>query len=202
MDNNEEFRNAIHEAAIFLSVDAEKGEGEALAEKFGVKGVPTYIVMNAAGETVDRWIGFGGPNGFLASLQGAVNDPSIVAEKHARYEESPNACDAEKLGDIYSAEGDLEKAMSMYRAAVELNSEPNVELTGKIFYTLAYGYFKETFELDEVQAGADDVLALDTSESTMALVQVAQMMGMIGNKAEQSDLSRPYLLAALSMTSR
>ena len=200
MDNNNEFRNAIHKAGIFLSVDAEKDEGETLAEKFGVKGFPTYLVLNAAGETVDRWIGYGTPDSFLASLQGAVNDPSTVAEKHTRYEESPNAYDAEKLGDIYSAEGDPEKAMSMYRAAVELNNEPNAELSGKIFYTLASGYFREMIELDEVQASADAVLALDTSESTMTLVQVARMMGMIGNKAGQPDLSRPYLLAALEAT--
>ena len=200
MDTNEEFRSAIHKASIFLSVDAGKGEGAQLAEKFGVKGYPTYLVLNAAGETIDRWFGYGTPDSFLAALQGAVSDPSTVAEKHARYLESPNVYDAEKLGDIYTAEGDTEKALSMYRAAVELNREPNAELAGKIFYTLASGYFKEAVELDEVQAGADAVLATADKDNTMPLVQVARMMGSIGNKAGQPDLSRPYLLAALEAT--
>ncbi|MBD3869106.1 MAG: hypothetical protein IFK94_13370 [Acidobacteria bacterium] len=200
MDENKEFRNAIHEASIFLLLDAEKGEGESLAEKFGVTGYPTYMVLNAAGETVDRWIGYGDPDSFLASLQGAVNDPSTVAEKFARYEASPNACDAEKLGDIYSAERDPEKALAMYRSADELDTESNASLTAKIFHTLAGGFFSETFSLEEITTGADAVLAIDGDDNTMNLVQVASMMGMIGGRAGQPDLSRPYLMAALEAT--
>ena len=200
VDENKEFRNAIHEASIFLKLDAEKGEGEPLAEKYGVHGFPTYIVMNAAGETVDRWSGYGDTEGFLAALQGAVNDPSTVAEKHARYEESPNACDAEKLGDIYDAESESEKALAMYRAADELDEEPNPGLTAKIFNTLAGGYRSETFSLEEIQAGADAVLANDGDGNIMTLLQVARTMGMIGTQAGQPDLSTPYIMAALEAT--
>jgi len=200
VDDNKEFRNAIHEASIFLTLNAEEGEGESLAEQFGVKGFPTYIVLNAGGETVDRWMGYGDPGGFLAALQGAVNDPSTVAEKLARYDESPNACDAEKLGDIYGAQGETENALSMYRVADDLNTDPSSELSGKIFYTLADGYSSETFSLDEIKAGADAVLAIDDGDNTMTLVQVARMMGMIGNKADQPDLSTPYIMAALQAT--
>ncbi len=201
MDENKPFRTAIHESSIFLSVNAEEEiEGEPLAASFGVTGYPTYIVVNAEGETVDRWMGYGDPDGFLAALQGAVGDPSTVAEKFARYEESPNASDAEKLGDIYGAEGDPEKALSMYRAADELDTEPNPGLTGKMFYTLADGFFSETFTLEEITAGADAVLAQEGDDSTMTLVQVARMMGMIANQTGQADLSLPYLKAALEAT--
>ena len=200
MDENKEFRNSIHDAGIFLRLDAEKDEGEPLAERFGVKGYPTYIVLNAAGETVDRWMGYGDPDGFLAALQGAVNDPSTVAEKLARYEEMPNACDAEKLGDIYAAEDDPGKALAMYRAADELNIKPMAGLAGKIFQTLASGYFSETFSLEEITAGADAVLALEGDDNTMTLVQVARTMGMVGNRAGKVELSQPYLLAALEAT--
>ncbi len=161
---------------------------------------PTYIILNAAGETIDRWAGYGGPDIFLATVQSALSDPTTVAEKLARYDESPNASDAEKLGDIYSAEGDSKNALSMYRAAEDLSNEPNAELSGKIFFTMASGYFKEAFELDEVKSGADAVLATTDKDNTMTLVHVARMMGMIGLKAEQPDLSRPYLLAALEAT--
>jgi tetratricopeptide (TPR) repeat protein len=200
VDDNKEFRNAIREASIFLAVDAEKGEGEMLAEQFRVNGYPTFIVVNADGKTVDRWNGYGSPDELLAALQGAVSDPTTVAEKLARYEESPNAIDAEKLGDIYRAEKASEKALAMYRAADELNMEPNPGLTGKIFKTLAGGFSSETFSMEEIQAGADAVLAINGEDNIMTLVQVAQTMGMIGNQAGQPDLSTPYIMAALEAT--
>jgi len=200
VDENRDFRNAIHEASIFLAVDAEKGDGILLAEQFGVKGYPTFIVVNDEGKTVDRWNGYGSPDELLASLQGAVNDPTTVAEKLARYEASPNASDAEKLGDIYKTERESEKALAMYRAADELDTEPNPGLTGKIFHTLAGGFSSEKFSLEEIQAGADAVLAIDGEDNTMTLVQVAQTMGMIGNQAGRPDLSTPYILAALEAT--
>ena len=53
MDENKEFRNSIHDASVVLLLDAEKGEGETLAEQFNVHGYPTYIVLNADGKTVD-----------------------------------------------------------------------------------------------------------------------------------------------------
>jgi tetratricopeptide (TPR) repeat protein len=200
VDENREFRNAIHEAAVFLAVDAEKGEGEPLAEKFRVKGYPTFIVLNADGETVDRWAGSGGTDDLLAALQGAVIDPSTVAEKLARYEASPNAFDAEKLGDIYGTESESEKALAMYRAADELDTEPNPDLTAKIFKTLAGGYRSEKFSLEEIQAGAEAVLANGGEDNTMTLVQVARTMGMIGSDAGRPDLSTPYIMAALEAT--
>ncbi len=200
MDDNHDFRKAIHDTGVFLRLDAEKGEGVPLAEQFSVNGYPTYIVLNATGETVDRWMGYDDAEGFLAALQGAANDPSTVAEKLTRYEESPNACDAEKLGDIYSAESESQKAMSMYRAASELNTEPNPKLTGKIFYTLADGYTSETFSLEEVRTGADAVLAIEAEDNIMNLVQVAHRMGLIGSQAGQPDLSTPYIKAALQAT--
>jgi tetratricopeptide (TPR) repeat protein len=200
VDDNQEFRNAIHKAGIFLRLDAENGEGEQLAEKFNIKGYPTYLVLNQDQETVDRWSGYDTTDGFLASLQGAVNDPSTVAEKLARYEESQNAFDAEKLGDIYYSQGDSEDALAMYRAADDLKGEPDAKLAGKIFYTLAGRFFDEEIGLEEVQAGADAILALEGSDNTMELVQVARIMGMIGNRTDQPDLSRPYLMAALQAT--
>ncbi len=71
--------------AILFNVDCEKGEGPEIAEKYGIRGFPTYIAMNGQGEVSDSWIGYEGPEKWVASVEAAKKDPRTIVEKTAAF---------------------------------------------------------------------------------------------------------------------
>ncbi len=55
-------------SVVFHPLDAEKAEGLELAKPFNVKNYPTFILTNAKGETIDRWLGYSSPERWEKSL--------------------------------------------------------------------------------------------------------------------------------------
>jgi thioredoxin-like negative regulator of GroEL len=183
------------DAVVFTSIDAEKGDGVELAERFGVSGFPTYVVVNSDGELVDRWSGYGGPEHFLSSLKPALADPTTAAEKLARFEKNPTAKDAEKLAGFSAGDGEFARAIELYRKAEEL--DPSKDLSEDIVYT-AYLQWRE----DDTVMGKDFVALVgeslsddDVSDSWMLALSLA---GRVSRAEESAELLRPVLAGALA----
>ncbi len=183
------------DATVFTSIDAEKGEGPELAKLYGVSGFPTYVVLNADGELLDRWSGYGGPEHFLGALGPALADPTTVAQKKARFEASPTAEDAEKLARFASADGEYSRAIDLFRRATELDSSR--DLSEDLVYT-AYlrarkdaGFSAADF-VDFVTEELDDEAA---GEGWMLAVNLASRLA---QREESIELMRPVLEGALS----
>ncbi len=49
--------------------DADGGEGKAVAERFGVRGFPGFVVVDGNGRKIDEFAGFREPNQFLRRLR-------------------------------------------------------------------------------------------------------------------------------------
>lgn len=111
------------EDVVFTSIDAEKGEGIALAEKYGVTGFPTYVVVNTDGELIESWAGYGGPDHFLGAFEVALADPTTFEQKKARYAAEPTAASAQALARVSSATGDYAGAMEYMLAAESLDQD-------------------------------------------------------------------------------
>ena len=54
--SNDEFRAGVGEDAILVQIDAEKGDGVQIAQRYQVSNFPTFILANAEGEVMDRWL--------------------------------------------------------------------------------------------------------------------------------------------------
>ena len=52
-------------------VDPDAGSGRALAQKYGVRGFPTTVVVNPSGGVVKTIVGYSAPNEYLAELRQA-----------------------------------------------------------------------------------------------------------------------------------
>ena len=114
------------DVVIFTSIDAEKGEGIELAKKYGVTGYPTYTMMNAEGELIESWVGYGGPQWFIEALEMAHADPTTFDEKKARFAENPTAEGAKNIGRIASASGEHAEAMQYLEKAESLDASVDV----------------------------------------------------------------------------
>ena len=72
------------EAVVLYKIDCEKGEGIALAKEFKVLGYPTFVLANAEGETIYRWMGYTKPLLF-EKMESGFSDLTTIAEKKERY---------------------------------------------------------------------------------------------------------------------
>ena len=63
---------ALSNKVISFKINAEKGEGIALARKYKVMGYPCFLLLNGKGELVNRSFGYMPPQTFLHWLENAI----------------------------------------------------------------------------------------------------------------------------------
>lgn len=59
---------------INYKIDAERGEGETLARRYGVQAFPTSLFIGSDGRLIRRTVGYNGIDSFLAEAQRALSD--------------------------------------------------------------------------------------------------------------------------------
>jgi thioredoxin-related protein len=55
---------------VAVRYDADAGEGSALAQRYGVRGFPTFVLVDPGGRELDRFSGYRTPEEFVARLRG------------------------------------------------------------------------------------------------------------------------------------
>lgn len=76
----------------FISVkfDMEKGEGIDIAKKYDVKMFPTFLILDAKGEEINRVVGKAGAEEFIEKVKVALNPDNSMAKLKAAYEKDKN----------------------------------------------------------------------------------------------------------------
>ncbi|MCH8024218.1 MAG: hypothetical protein IIB43_05855 [Candidatus Marinimicrobia bacterium] len=77
-----------------MKVDAEKGEGMDLAQRYHITGYPTIIFTRATGGEVDRIIGYLPPDRFLEELDRITSGKNTLESIRAEIEQDPQDLDA------------------------------------------------------------------------------------------------------------
>ncbi len=54
---------------VAVRYDADRGEGKAVAQRFGVNGYPGFVVVDGNGRKIDEFAGFRDANQFLRRLK-------------------------------------------------------------------------------------------------------------------------------------
>ena len=137
------------EPVVLYQADVEKGDGISLAKEFKVKAYPSFIIVNAKGEPLDRWLGYDKDN-FVSILDSALKDKSTISQMEERLEKSPSVDDAAALGRWYLAYGNCKKATKYYQKAQELNSDPEDDYSYEIFLSIACGSLRGEYTFEEV----------------------------------------------------
>lgn len=195
------FDDGIAKHAVLLAVDGEKGEGAEIAKKYKVYGYPTFLLLNANGETLDRWVGYKDEGDFMSVLDGAAKDPVTVAERIARFEKNPSERDAQKIGDLRQADGLHAEACAYYRRAAQLNPSSEAHYTTMIFGAVAMGHKHALYSNDELKSQADAVFASKQSDGNDFL-KVAFTMSKAAYMSKDQALFTPYLKAAVERTAK
>ncbi|NNE07618.1 MAG: thioredoxin family protein, partial [Gemmatimonadetes bacterium] len=130
---NDVVKSAIGSNVVLCKIDAEKGKGIEVARQYSVRNFPTFILMNAEGETMDRWLGYQEDEGFSKSLAKSLEDPKTVSDRLKQFQESPSEADALKLGEIRHHEGMFAESAAYYRRASDLNPQSETPYESYIF---------------------------------------------------------------------
>ena len=190
---------AILGKVVLHKVNGEKDDGPARRQEFKVHGYPTFVLLRADGETLERWIGYGEAKDFVGRLDGALKDPTTIEEKRARYTTSPTWGDAERLGVYHESCDEYIAAARYYREAQAKAKEGNRDLRFSIFDAVASGAREGQFTLDEVKQSADAALAYE-GRTADEVVSVARMTTSLGRKLQNRDIMVPYLELAMQVT--
>ena len=71
---------------ICVKYDMEKGEGPELAEKFGVRAYPTFVILNWDGTLRHKLVGGGDADGFIERVKEAFDDNKALGTLQAKYD--------------------------------------------------------------------------------------------------------------------
>ncbi len=162
-----------------------------------MRGYPTFVLVDADGEEIDRIVGYGGPAHFVPGLARALADPVTVSRREARLASAPTAADAAALGRIMSGRGDAQAAVAHYRRAAEL--DPAGDYASATFEAVAMGFRRGRMPEKELRAAADAVFA-GTDRDPEQLLAVAFQMEAFARRGGRPDLRHPYLGEAVART--
>ena len=105
-------------------------ENESLSTKYGVKAIPTVILVNDQGEELYRWLDYQPADKFAAELKTEISAGVSTAELEKKAAMG-DVVSSVKLGKIYYSKMDWEKA-AKYLAASKLAEDINWRLSAEV----------------------------------------------------------------------
>jgi tetratricopeptide (TPR) repeat protein len=198
VNEDEDIKKAL-EPVFLYQTNAEKGEGKDLAKEFRVRAYPSFILLNADGEIIDRWIGYE-KNFMIKTMDMVLSDLSTHKEKQERYESDPTARDAAALGRFSYSVDEHKQAVTYYTAARKMNDDPSMDYNYQIFESMYRGRNGDDFTFDDIMKAADNVMSSKAAEPKDKL-SAAMRFTYLANKQDRLDVVAPYIEAGLKVAS-
>ncbi|MCA9726244.1 MAG: thioredoxin family protein [Candidatus Eisenbacteria bacterium] len=184
------------ESVILYKVDAEKGDGIELAKTHEVHAYPTFMMVDAKLQPVDRWLGYS-KDYFQSKMDNALVDVSTIEDKRARFEKSPSADLAARLAGVEEAYGRYAPAVAYYHKAQEL--DPGTSRAAEIFDATYSGYRskEKVFDAAEVRKAADQALS---GAEPGDILDICAQMAQVAKQNEDAPMRAQYLKTAIEST--
>ena len=182
-------------------VDGEKGEGPELTKKFGVKGFPTFVMVNTSGSESDRWMGYETAAEWVQTVDEARSDTRSVSDKQEAFASGPTLPLARSLSRQKASSGEYVDAVRYLSAASQLDSDPAAKRRYEVamFDAMARGMKGGHYTAAQVTRQADRVVDQKGVEGD-ALLNVAYGMGKVARMSHDMTIYEPYLAKAFAAT--
>ncbi len=190
---------AALETVILHKVDCEKGEGVEVAKRFGVRGYPTFKMVNGEGAELERWIGYDGPEAWAGVVADGVADQRTLEAKAEAYKAQPTAALARSLANAQATVYDWKGAVDYFRAALDLDPDGAAGYQENILAYTYYGTYGDepAYGAAEVEAAARAPFARE-DQTVDGKLQIASMVTGAARKAGSPELAIPYLEQAMA----
>jgi tetratricopeptide (TPR) repeat protein len=124
--------------AIALHIDAEKGEGPELVERYHVQAYPTMLLLEKTGVEKGRLIDFIGPDELLPKLDELAKGGNVFAELEAAAKAAPTDVEAlYRLGHAYLLAARRNEAEQTFTQVLAGDLDNSKGFTSQVFYDLS-----------------------------------------------------------------
>jgi tetratricopeptide (TPR) repeat protein len=122
---------------VFVKVEAK--EDTLTRAKYQIAGFPTVLVMNSAGEEIDRIYGFLPADEFVETVQDYLQGKNTLADLARKFEEDPQDAElAFRLAEKYESRRMYEEANSYYNKVVDLDPKDEKGKSDDALFSLAW----------------------------------------------------------------
>ncbi len=180
---------------VLLTVDIAHGEGKQIQRDFQPRIFPTFLLVDANLDLIDRWFGFIDADAWIEVARDARSDLDPLTRKRELYERTPTRARAAALGRDAFLAGEPKPAVAYFRAAQALDPEHAHRYTFPIFFAMQDAM--DRFTAEQLTAAADAVLA-NEHRRLMDVIRVAQSMVRLAKVLEQPKLMLPYIDRAIA----
>lgn len=136
----------MREHALALHIDAEKGEGPELVERYHVQAYPTLLVLEPTGIEKDRLVDFHPPDELIALLDAIAAGGNVMAELQTAAAQAPDDLEAAyALGHAYALAAKREQAEAEFERVLAGDPDNARGLASKVLLDRATFF---TFKLD------------------------------------------------------
>lgn len=147
-----EVGKVLGDGYVALHVDAEKGEGPELVERYRVQAFPTMLVLEASGLEKGRVVDFLEPEAFLVALERISAGDNVLAELLDDVERNPD--DLKKryaLAHAHVLAADVKAAAPQYEAVMLGDPKDELGLASRVMYDQALFV---TYKIEQDPEGA------------------------------------------------
>ncbi|KIG11576.1 putative disulfide-isomerase [Enhygromyxa salina] len=174
--------------AVAVHVDAEKGDGPDIVERYHVQAYPTLLVLEASGIEKGRLVDFIEPDALLTKLDELKSGGNVLAELEAAVEAAPDDTEARyQLGHAYVLAARQQDAERVYASVIADDIDNAKGLTSKVIYDLAM-FFTMKLENDPetaiLQLQALQSKFPDSAEATKAYRMIGRALCQLGKPDE------------------
>jgi thioredoxin-related protein len=127
-----------NEHYVSIKINAEKGEGIALAKQMKIEGYPTIVFYDAKGKEIERVVGYQDAEKFLRSLKAAQQGGMKAVLDKLQKTEANNANLWLAAASHYAETGDKVKANEAYDKVISLDKSEEKNLKGEALYGKAF----------------------------------------------------------------
>lgn len=183
---------------VALHIDAEKGEGPELEERYDVMAFPTMLVLEASGVEKGRVVDFLPPDELIAALTRLAKGDNVLATLEADAEASPDDVNKRyKLGHAYALAAAREQAEQAFDDVLVADPKNELGLASKVHYDRAlFITYKLDGKLDEAIAQFQELQKRypDSKEAVRAYEKIGRLLNQQG-KVDEAIASLDAMLA-------
>jgi tetratricopeptide (TPR) repeat protein len=192
--SNEKVAEFINSNLVPIKIDAEKGEGIAIAKKYGVAAYPTIIVIKANGEEIDRILGYVPAEPFLKTITDYVDGRNTISTLQADLERKPDDASLQyALGEKYQDRNDATKAAEHFQRVLALDPNNTLGHNEEAQYAVALSTFRSS--KDPIQL----ITFVDKYPKSEMVRQALSTIWRSYIKAKDGENARKYFLKTMEI---
>lgn len=145
-------RSVIELARGMVFVKAEAKKDTVTGEKYQIAGFPTVVLMNSAGQEIDRIYGYAPPDEFVSTIKDYLQGKNTLEDIKKRFEAEPDAELAFRLAEKYEGRRMYDEAAKHYNKVVDLDPEDEKGNSDDALFGLAWLKVRDKKYTEAVEA--------------------------------------------------